>query len=288
MNDIPSSLGRLVGESHEIALTEFQPDPEQPRLMLEGTAESNDFSELGEEFDKLADSIKETGLGEPIKYRWEGEKRVIVDGHRRWTAFRKLSSEGLEQFNTIPAVEFQEAYEGAYKRYQLVSNTLREGLNAMEEAKAYEKIKVLIAGGRDEEATNVALASIIGKSPSTVSEILKLNTLPEHIQDTAAKNNLWSRHILLHLAKQENRKEQDKLFSFYAEQIKEGKKPKRVYHKKPIVKAAQAQGKIESVIKSIGNITISNEWNADEKVAIKSRLEEMKKKVDQLLSNLDN
>ena len=274
MQQVPAALGKIVGESQEIRLMDLLPDPDQPRLSIDG----EEIESLGVEFDNLVNSIKETGLGEPVKYRKEDDKLFIVDGHRRWTAFRKLASEGLEQFSTIPAVEFV----GDYKRYQIVSNTLREDLNAMEEARAYEKIKeILKEESEDEKVTHTKIGNIVGKAQNTISEILALNKLPINIQLVASKNSLWSRSVLLHIARTKAEKQQQ-LFEQYRERIDENKKPKRPYSKG---KSKSAKKTVAGLKKYIDNLE-QQHFENKEKQDVKESLEKLKSTIQDILNKL--
>lgn len=57
--------------------------------------------------DELCANIELVGLQQPVRLRPNPDKPgryVVVSGHRRWTAFKKLSGEGKEQYRTIPAI----------------------------------------------------------------------------------------------------------------------------------------------------------------------------------------
>lgn len=57
--------------------------------------------------DELCANIELVGLQQPVRLRPNPDKPgryVIVSGHRRWTAFKKLAAEGKEQYRTIPAI----------------------------------------------------------------------------------------------------------------------------------------------------------------------------------------
>lgn len=66
----------------------------------------NNFYALSN-IDELCANIELVGLQQPVRLRPNPDKPgryVIVSGHRRWTAFKKLSGEGKEQYRTIPAI----------------------------------------------------------------------------------------------------------------------------------------------------------------------------------------
>lgn len=66
----------------------------------------NNFYALSN-IDELCANIELVGLQQPIRLRPNPDKPgryVVVSGHRRWTAFKKLAGEGKEQYRTIPAI----------------------------------------------------------------------------------------------------------------------------------------------------------------------------------------
>lgn len=66
----------------------------------------NNFYALSN-IDELCANIELVGLQQPVRLRPNPDKPgryVVVSGHRRWTAFKKLSAEGKEQYRTIPAI----------------------------------------------------------------------------------------------------------------------------------------------------------------------------------------
>ena len=87
---------------------------------------------------------------------------VIVSGERRYQAAKNA---GLE---TIQAI----ITDGEPAEISIIENLLRENLTAIEEAEAIERLRAVHDYGLAE------LATALGKSDSTISEILTLNNLP--------------------------------------------------------------------------------------------------------------
>lgn len=57
--------------------------------------------------DELCANIELVGLQQPVRLRPNPDKPgryVVVSGHRRWTAFKKLAGEGKDEYRTIPAI----------------------------------------------------------------------------------------------------------------------------------------------------------------------------------------
>lgn len=189
-----------LGTLHDIPLNMLQADPEQPRKHFADDALS-----------ELTNSIKKHGILQPILFRVEEDKLIIVAGERRWRATKKA---GLK---TIPAVRV----EKDFALIALAENMTRESLTAMEEAEALQKVI------DTDKIKQIDLAKAIGKAESTVSEILKLNTLSDTIKKTARTDKRWTRKLLLRLAAQTDKKKQ--YASFY--QAK-----KRIEQDKPVPK----------------------------------------------------
>lgn len=119
-------------------------------------------------------------------------KKVIVSGERRYKAASEI---GLEE---LPA----QLVSGDYRVIALTENLQRNSLLPMEEARAIQDI--INASGLAQQGVAVQL----GKAESTISEILKLNSLPSGIQDAAITSPLWSRNKLLKLSKLKDDKQQ--------------------------------------------------------------------------------
>jgi len=138
--------------------------------------------------DELALSIKASGVIQPIVVRrglagrWQ-----LIAGERRWRAARQA---GLER---IPAV-VREATDSESLELALVENLLREDLNPMEEAEAYQQI--LGEFGWTQEQ----LAQRVGRDRSTIANSLRLLKLPVSIQDDLRANRLTMGHARALLA----------------------------------------------------------------------------------------
>ncbi len=160
-----------------IPLHMVRSDPDQPRKYF------NDAS-----LDDLTASIREKGVLQPILVRKEpaGEGFVIIAGERRWRAAKAV---GLKE---IPALmrDAQDALEVA-----LIENVQRENLKPLEEAEALMRLK------QARGFTDQALAKIIGKSRTSVTELLTLNQLPNSIKDQCRTSDLWTRSQLLQLVR---------------------------------------------------------------------------------------
>ena len=130
---------------------------------------------------ELAASLKRTGVLQPIVVRRYGQQFQIVVGERRWRAAQMA---GLTR---IPAV-VREATDAQTLELALVENLLREDLNPMEEAEAYQRLLTEFAWTQEE------LGQRIGKDRSSVANCLRLLKLPELIQSDLRTGRLTMGH----------------------------------------------------------------------------------------------
>ena len=152
-------------------ISQIHPNKEQPRKK---------FNQ--EELKELASSIKSQGLLQPIIVRsLNDDSYEIIAGERRW---RAAQTAGFHQIECIVR-DFDEnkMFEAA-----LIENIQRENLNVIEEAKAYSKLL------NEKNTTNEELAKITGKSPSHVSNILRLLDLENEIQEMVINGELSMGH----------------------------------------------------------------------------------------------
>ena len=164
-----------------LKISEISPDNNQPRRYFDR-----------QQLEELKGSISVNGIITPILYRVDGDKKVIVSGERRYKAASEI---GLEE---LPA----QLVSGDYRVIALTENLQRNSLLPMEEARAIQDI--INASGLAQQDVAVQL----GKAESTISEILKLNSLPSGIQEAAITSPLWSRNKLLKLSKLKDDKQQ--------------------------------------------------------------------------------
>ncbi len=135
-----------------------------------------------EKLQELADSIKAQGIIQPIVVRQLAyEKYEIVAGERRW---RAAQIAGLTQ---IPVV-IKEIDDRAAMAIALIENIQREDLNALEEAEALKRLL-------DEfEMTHQHIAEAIGKSRTTVTNLLRLIDLQPEVKTLLLNNQLEMGH----------------------------------------------------------------------------------------------
>src|SRR6266568_2059795 len=113
----------------------------------------------------LAQSLKRSGVLQPVIVRRHGQQFQIVVGERRWRAA------GMAGMSHIPAV-VREATDAETLELALVENLLREDLNPMEEAEAYQRLL------GEFDWTQEDLGERVGKDRSSVANFLLLLDSP--------------------------------------------------------------------------------------------------------------
>ncbi len=123
-----------------------------------------------EALEELASSIRAQGVIQPIVVREiEPNRYEIIAGERRWRAAQ------LAQLDEVPCLVKNVPDEAAVA-IALIENIQREDLNAMEEAQALDRLMNEFA------LTHAQVAEAVGKSRTTVTNLLRLNNLNEDVK----------------------------------------------------------------------------------------------------------
>jgi ParB family transcriptional regulator, chromosome partitioning protein len=131
---------------------------------------------------ELADSIIAQGVIQPIAVRPVGDQRYeIIAGERRWRAAQ------LAGLDVIPAV-IREVSDQAAIAMALIENIQREDLNPIEEAASLQRLQ------QEFELTQQEVATAVGKSRSTVANLMRLMTLQEEVQRLVEHGDLEMGH----------------------------------------------------------------------------------------------
>jgi ParB family chromosome partitioning protein len=154
----------------EIPLELVRPNRHQPRTVFDP-----------EGLSELAASISRHGILQPIVVSTDGEGYELVAGHRRVLAAR------LAGKTTIPAVVREEV--GDRLELALIENLQRSDLNAIETARAYKLLMETY------ELTQEQLAERLGKSRSSVANMLRALTAPQVLQDAVIEGKIAEGHL---------------------------------------------------------------------------------------------
>lgn len=159
-NDIQDvAVSPEKGELRKLPIEQLQPGKYQPRKDMSSDA-----------LEELSNSIKAQGIIQPIVVRSVGEHQYeIIAGERRWRAAQ------LAELSEVPCLVKEVADEAAVA-IALIENIQREDLNAMEEAIALERLLT------EFELTHQEVAEAVGKSRTTVTNLLRLNNLNDEVK----------------------------------------------------------------------------------------------------------
>lgn len=164
-----SGLDDLFGDNsvsiqpkQTLRILDMEPNKSQPR---------KEFNE--DKIRELADSINEFGLLQPIIVRpLDNGMYQIIAGERRWRACRMLGWTDKE----VPVI-IQEHDDFNTAQIALVENMLRENLNPIDEARAFNELI------EKYDITQDRLSEIVGKSRASITNSIRLLKLPDEVLD---------------------------------------------------------------------------------------------------------
>jgi ParB family chromosome partitioning protein len=163
-------VGRLI------PIEDIDANPDQPRQNL------GDLSEL-------ISSIKEKGVIEPIVVRSRGSRFQIIAGERR---YRASVEAGLAE---IPCV-VRTADDVEVLELALIENLQRKDLTPFEEADGFKTL------AETYNYTHEQMAEKLGKSRSTITEMLSLTAIPEGVRELCRLADIESKSVLLQVVRQ--------------------------------------------------------------------------------------
>src|SRR5450755_3118886 len=154
----------------EVDIDLIEPSPYQPRTRFREEA-----------LDELARSIQSSGIIQPLVLRPVGNRFQLIAGERRWRAAQRA---GLTKVSSI----VRNVPDALALEMTLVENIQREDLNAIEAARAFERLI-------DEfQLTQEAVAERTGKDRATVANAIRLLKLEPTIQDWIEEGKLSAGH----------------------------------------------------------------------------------------------
>ena len=154
----------------ELELEDIAPNPHQPRTRFDEAA-----------IQELAASIRTNGVLQPVIVRRSAGGFELVVGERRLRAARLA---GLER---IPAI-IRGVNDRDMVEMALVENIQREDLNPIEEAKAYQTLSERAGLTHDQ------ISERVGKQRVSVTNSLRLLTLPVEVQDMVSRETITAGH----------------------------------------------------------------------------------------------
>lgn len=143
-----------------------------------------------ESLNELADSIKEHGLLEPLIVKKTDDLYEIICGERRYRACK------LAQLDNVPCLVRDDLDSKGYA-IALIENIQREDLNPLEMAEAFKQMLDECNLNQDE------LSKTLGKSRSSVANILRLNNLQSNVKQMVAANQIDLGHAKVLLSIEE-------------------------------------------------------------------------------------
>jgi len=168
---LPDDYGILKDERYaEVDIEAVLPNPSQPRLKFDSRS-----------IEELAKSIKESGIIQPLLVVPEEDGYRIIVGERRWRAAQQA---GLKK---IPVL-IRSVPKERQLEVSLVENLHREDLNPLEIALVYQRLIEELG------YTHEDIAERVGKDRTSVTNYLRLLTLPRMVQDYLAENKISMGH----------------------------------------------------------------------------------------------
>jgi len=162
--------GRSLSGPQEIDIDLIEPSPYQPRTRFREEA-----------LDELARSIRASGIIQPLVVRPIGNRFQLIAGERRWRASQRA---GLTKVSAI----VRQVPDELALEMTLVENIQREDLNAIEQARAFDRLM------HEFHLTQESVAERTGKDRTTVANAIRLLKLEENIQDWIEEGKLTAGH----------------------------------------------------------------------------------------------
>lgn len=158
-NDLLEDEDSNLKQVKNIEISKIGCNPYQPRRVFDN-----------EQLESLAQSIRENGIIQPIIVYKNNNMYIIIAGERR---FRAAKIAGLTE---IPCIISEQKSDEKLLEIAILENIQREDLDSIEEAEAYQKLIENFGYTQDQ------LGEKLGKSRSHITNILRLNSLPEVVK----------------------------------------------------------------------------------------------------------
>jgi ParB family transcriptional regulator, chromosome partitioning protein len=166
----PPSREIMSAGPQQIDIDLIEPSPFQPRTRFREEA-----------LEELARSIKASGIIQPLVVRPVGNRFQLIAGERRWRAAQRA---GLTKISSI----VRQVSDELALEMTLVENIQREDLNAIETARAFERLM------EEFQLTQESVAERTGKDRATVANAVRLLKLEPTIQEWIEEGKLSAGH----------------------------------------------------------------------------------------------
>ena len=186
LNALLRTVETTTSGLEQVAIDQIDPNPFQPRRSFPA-----------DKLKELADSIRVTGVVQPVLLRRSNGRYQLIAGERRWRAAR------LAGLAAIPAVVRDVGDRDALE-LALTENLLREDLNPLEAAHGYDTLQQKHGLSHEE------IAARLGLDRSTVTNTLRLLRLAPEVQEMITQGEISSGHARALLGL-DSRPAQDKL-----------------------------------------------------------------------------
>lgn len=166
-----------------VAVDELHADPQNLREHVTGVKPTDPTPNSGyhdavDDIEQLADSIREVGLLQPIVVRRDGNRLIVVAGHRRLAAIRRL------RWTHVDVVINPPMRPDHVIAAMLIENGQRRDLDPIEEARGIRRLKT------EHDLTDLKLSRKIGRSQAYVSSRLALLTLTAEQQEAVRTGDM--------------------------------------------------------------------------------------------------
>ena len=165
----------------QVSIEQILPNPQQPRTKMDQEA-----------LQELAASIQEHGVIQPliVSEDDDGQTYTLIAGERRWRAAK------LAGLSMVPVIE-RSVSERDQLEIALIENLQRADLSPLEMAEAYQHL------AEEFSMTHDQIAQRVGKSRTSVTNTLRLLSLPETVKQALADDLITEGHAraLLSLSK---------------------------------------------------------------------------------------
>ncbi len=154
----------------DVPVDDIDPNPAQPRSSFDA-----------EKLQELTNSIRTSGVIQPLLVRRRGSRFELVAGERRWRAAK------MAGLRTVPVL-VEDVSDDRLIEVALVENIQREDLNPIEVATALQRLI------HEHRLSHDEIARRTGKDRSTVTNLVRLLKLPQDIQQLVAERRLTMGH----------------------------------------------------------------------------------------------